>query len=435
MQKAKRYLSALIAAGLVVTAAGCSNSASNGSFKDEPVTLTVLITQSRNYDGLKNMMEKTEKEENIKFDCQVVPDDQYENIVKMRLNSGEAPDLIDMNFPAGLSKYDVEEYCLDLSDQEWAEKLISPQNVTLNGKIYGFPFKQLQGLQGFIYNKDLFDELGLEEPETWDEFLNVCETIKNESDAAPIGFPNEGWVPQILIVDNMTKALGRDGTLEFCEKVLKNEAKWNEVPEFAECIDEYLNLFEKGYVNEDYLSATYDDTLAAIGEGRMAMCFNANMTATSIQESYPDTEIGMFVVNMPVAAESDFVTVNNNTPGMLVNKDSKNMDTVLKVLELWSTPEYADLYFESAPGFPAFPDVNGGELPDYLQKLAEKYVDTDKTFETINTYIGSAESCTSSYLWLYYIDAPSKGMDGQEILDKFQQDYEKYMQESKQPGF
>ena len=54
MQKAKRYLSALIAAGLVVTAAGCSNSASNGSFKDEPVTLTVLITQSRNYDGLKN---------------------------------------------------------------------------------------------------------------------------------------------------------------------------------------------------------------------------------------------------------------------------------------------------------------------------------------------------------------------------------------------
>ena len=51
------------------------------------------------------------------------------------------------------------------------------------------------------------------------------------------------------------------------------------------------------------------------------------------------------------------------TIGFAASKDSKNLDTVKEIFDLWSTPEYADLWFEGNAGFPAFDGVNGGEVP------------------------------------------------------------------------
>ena len=41
-----------------------------------------------------------------------------------------------------------------------------------------------------------------------------------------------------------------------------------------------------------------------------------------------------------------------------------------------------------------------------------------------------------NHLWLYYLDGPAKGnMTGQEMLDKFQDDFFKYMTEQQSEGF
>ena len=44
------------------------------------------------------------------------------------------------------------------------------------------------------YNRDLFDKLGLKEPETYDEFLNICETLKSNN-VIPIAFGNRDKWP------------------------------------------------------------------------------------------------------------------------------------------------------------------------------------------------------------------------------------------------
>lgn len=67
----------------------------------------------------------------------------------------------------------------------------------------------MPGLHGFIYNKDVFDKLGISVPTTWEEFLQVCETIKTKGDGViPIFMPKDFWVPQILMTDNFAKSLG-----------------------------------------------------------------------------------------------------------------------------------------------------------------------------------------------------------------------------------
>ena len=73
---------------------GVASSGGNASQAEGPVELSAMVMQSRNYTGLQKMVAKLAEDENITIDFQVIPDDQFDNILKMKVNSGEAPDII-----------------------------------------------------------------------------------------------------------------------------------------------------------------------------------------------------------------------------------------------------------------------------------------------------------------------------------------------------
>lgn len=400
----------------------------------EKVVVTALIQQSRNFEGLQKMIQKLEEEENIKIDAQIVPDDESLNMIKMKLNSGECPDIIDYNVPAVYDIIDPASNFADMTGEAWTDRLVIPGNVTAkDGKIYGFPFLSVPGLHGFIYNKDVFDKAGVEVPATWDELLAACEKIK-ESGTTPIFMPKDTWVPQILMTDNFAKILGADGCKDFADKILKNETKWSDVPEFAEVLDKYLELYQKGYVNSNFASATYDDAIAAVADGTAAMHFNGDFFATSVLEANPEAQIGMFPISMKEGA--DVITENMSSAGFVAYKNSENLDVVKKIFDLWSTPEYANLYFADRPAFPAFQGVDGGKVPDYLAEINENYIKEGKAIPEFNYYVMTLNPLFESSLYVYYVDAPAKGtMDGKAVMEKFQKDYEQYMKDQGAGGF
>ena len=400
----------------------------------EKVVVTALIQQSRNFEGLQKMIQKLEEEENIKIDAQIVPDDESLNMIKMKLNSGECPDIIDYNVPAVYDIIDPASNFADMTGEAWTDRLVIPGNVTAkDGKIYRFPFLSVPGLHGFIYNKDVFDKAGVEVPATWDELLAACEKIK-ESGTTPIFMPKDTWVPQILMTDNFAKILGADGCKDFADKILKNETKWSDVPEFAEVLDKYLELYQKGYVNSNFASATYDDAIAAVADGTAAMHFNGDFFATSVLEANPEAQIGMFPISMKEGA--DVITENMSSAGFVAYKNSENLDVVKKIFDLWSTPEYANLYFADRPAFPAFQGVDGGKVPDYLAEINENYIKEGKAIPEFNYYVMTLNPLFESSLYVYYVDAPAKGtMDGKAVMEKFQKDYEQYMKDQGAEGF
>lgn len=438
--KLKKIAAVLLSTCMAISMAACSSGAGDSeeaSGQDDTgkaKTITALVQQSRNFDGLQNMIKKLEKEENIKIDVQVVPDDESLNMIKMKLNSGECPDLIDYNVPAIYDIVDPAANFADMSEEEWTSKLKIPENVTADdGKIYGFPFLSVPGVHGFIYNEDVFEKCGVSVPTTWEEFLAACQKIK-DSGVTPIHMPKDTWVPQILMTDNYAKALGADKVEEFSDKIMKNEVKWSDVPEFADVIDKYLELYEKGYINEDFTSATYDDSISAVAEGKAAMHFNGDFFAASVLEANPDANISMFAMSMTDGV--DVMTENMSSAGFVAYKNSDNLDTVKKVLNLWATPEYANLYFEDRPAFPAFEGVEGGEVPEYLQDVNEKFIETGKVIPEFNYSVMDLNPLFESTLYVYYVDAPAKGnMDGKQMMEKFQKDYEQYMKDQGAEGF
>ncbi|WP_110934128.1 ABC transporter substrate-binding protein [Paenibacillus bouchesdurhonensis] len=404
--------------------------------KKNPVKITALIQQSRNFEGLQKMIKKLETDENIIIDAQVVPDAESLNLIKMKLNSGESVDMIDYNIPAVYDMIDPVANFADLSNESWISKLIMPDNIKHeDGKIYGFPFQSVPGIHGMIYNKDVFEQLEIAVPTTWDELLAASEKIKTEGDGiTPIFIPKDSWVPQILMTDNFAKALGVEKTAEFAEKVAKNEMKWTDVPEFQTVIDKYLELYQKGYVNTNFTSAVYDDAIAAVANGKAAMHFNGDFFAASVMDANPEANIGIFQISMTPGI--DVVTANTSSAGFVAYKNSKNLDTVKRVFELWSTPEYADLYFEGRPAFPAFKDVNGGEVPSYLAEIDEKYIQQGKAISEFNAYVMQYNPLFENSLYIYYVSAPATNdLDGKGVMEKFQKEFEQYNKDIGTPGF
>jgi multiple sugar transport system substrate-binding protein len=101
------------------------------------------------------------------------------------IEGGSGPDVIQMNanqphlFANGLANHDqLFDDLLGDQTYEWASGA-----VTVDGVARGVPIFNTGN--AIVYRKDVFEELGLKVPNTWDEYLEVGRTLKNNN--LPVG--------------------------------------------------------------------------------------------------------------------------------------------------------------------------------------------------------------------------------------------------------
>ncbi len=88
----------------------------------EQVTLTFAASQNWILDVDKDLAKKFEEETGIAIDFQLSPDDQYQTIVKSKLNTGEGPDLFMSYSGTKLKDFNPQKNMVDLSGEEWVGK-------------------------------------------------------------------------------------------------------------------------------------------------------------------------------------------------------------------------------------------------------------------------------------------------------------------------
>lgn len=419
-------MSAVLLAGSILS--GCSGKESGQA--GDGGKISALIIQSQNNDGLQQMFAKLEEEKNITVDAQVVPDDQYLNLLQMKQASGELPDVILYNIPHLYNYLDPETELYDFSDEEWVDDLIQPEVSQVDGKQYGFPLKANSGYQCFLYNKDFFDENKLSIPATTEEFEALCETIK-EMDVTPVLLAGDSWVPQIWMTSGYARAMETDAAAEeMTQAILSGEKSFGDYPQMAEVIDYVLSLKDKGYFNDDIATLTWDDAWVELSDQEGAMIMGEAFMIPSNQALFPDTNFGVFNVPLPFD-DKDIISVSGYTSGFAANKDSDNIELVKEMFDAFAAPDYLNLYYKDAPGLPAFEGTEGGELPEDILELYQKHVDAGTMATEMNLQWGSIEPVFSEKLWVYYQEALTKGnMDGREVLDRFEKDVKKYLEEN-----
>lgn len=157
-------------------------------------------------------------------------------------------DVVIVPWPADIRSWGEAGHLMDLSGLIDETKYPSDfvNMVKVDGKLYAVPFK-MWSKPGFWYRKSFFEAHGLTPPKTWDEFINLLETLKGiEGIEAPIASGDGvGWplsdVAEAFIINR--------GSPELQEKLISGEKTFTD-PEVKAVFEELANLLAKGYFSE-----------------------------------------------------------------------------------------------------------------------------------------------------------------------------------------
>ena len=110
---------------------------------------------------------------------------------------------------------------------------------TIDGRVYGFPYSV--EYWPVWYNKQIFSRLGIREPETWDEFIAACETLKAASvdpilHSLQLDWYTVIWFAQLII--------GEDP--DFYRRLCEGRASYAD-PVVRDALGVYAEMLRNGY--------------------------------------------------------------------------------------------------------------------------------------------------------------------------------------------
>lgn len=229
----------------------------------------------------------------IKIETDFIQNAYYTAGIKARLLGGEKLDVFDTWSPSLFAEFLRlgDRIYLDLTSSSFLQDFLpsSLEPVTIDGRIYGVP--EVMHSDGLIYNKQLVDELGLGTPQTWEEFLHLCEALK-AAGTIPIALDSEWWVPQFIFGSILTS----NGADSAWTAKLENGTISASHPLFIDAMTKTKQLVENGYVPDNWLSLKHEQSKDLIGKGKAAMIAAGTWDIPSIVERNPDMDIGFMIV-------------------------------------------------------------------------------------------------------------------------------------------
>ena len=171
----------------------------------EGVTLTVMVHGvSISEDWIELLADTIEDKLGIRSLIELTPGGaEGETIMKSRIASGDMPDITTYNVGALLQALNPEENFVDISNEPFTADIDEgfKMAASVNDKLYGIPLAPAL-VGGWIYNKDIYEELGLEIPTTWDQLMDNCQKAKDAGYTAILGTYGDSWTAQLAVLED-----------------------------------------------------------------------------------------------------------------------------------------------------------------------------------------------------------------------------------------
>lgn len=301
-----------------------------------------------------------------------------DNLVKTRLSTQDMPEVFLYNSGSLFQAIRPAQNLLDLSDEAWVDSLVEsfPPGVTAEGKIYGAPIGAAAG-GAFLYHKPTYEELGLDVPLTWDDFMANCDAISTAGKTAVIQSYAETSTSQIIFLADFHNVATANP--DFAEQYTKNEVGYADDPVAFRSFEKSVQIVDEGFVNEDYVSTTYQQAIeyVATGAGVHYPCLSGALA--EIIATYPDNigDMGFFAVPGD-DAETNGLTIWLPS-GLYVPSFAENPDAAKAFIAFTMSPEGIEVQNSVAP--PTGPYmVQGAELPADVPEAVrdlQTYFDTE----------------------------------------------------------
>lgn len=324
----------------------------------EAVTLTYMASQGWIPEAEIGVGAQFEEETGIHVDYQIIPADQYFTVLQTRLNTGEATDIF--GGQSGVTdliiNYNVEANAVDLSDQEWVERMdpLVLAQATVNGKIYGLTLWDVMGTTWVVnYNKTIFEENNLSVPTTYEEFNSICETLLGVGitpmfEPVAAGWHHVLWFPEL-------GPRYEQATPGLAEMLNANETTFAENSTMLTVLEQLQELYDMGCFGDNALADTTEFTTEALASGQYAMALTNLTGPQAVEQDFPDVSADTFGFFVMPLADNQNLNINPAGPTKFIYSGSEHIDEAKQYFDFLTRPENLQYLIDNNPAMRTLP--------------------------------------------------------------------------------
>ncbi|MGY4688756.1 ABC transporter substrate-binding protein [Salibacterium sp. K-3] len=280
-----------------------------------------------------------EENPDITVQMNTYPSEQYQSNAQQMLRDGSTGDVF-TSFPGSqFETINNAGFFTDLSDESFVDNFAetSLEVGQSGGSQLAIPYQLVFNMP--VYNKGMFEELGIEPPTSWSEYQEMAETLK-ENDITPIAFPGADIGPnQTMNSMMMNNAKNEDvfAQLESGEESLTND--W-----WVSTLEDFQYFNENGYFQEDALGTNQDSAMQMVADEEAAMLATGSYHMASLKDLNEDLELGLLPPITVPEEEVEYEGIHTATFMLAVNKNSEKKEEAKTFIEFLSQPDIASQY-------------------------------------------------------------------------------------------
>jgi len=197
---------------------------------------------------------------------------------------------------------------------------------------------------GIYYNVDLFKELGIEVPTTWEELLAAAQTLKDNGYDGFANASGDTWTIAEIVFMNL--APNYIGGYEGRQAYLKGERCFNDEHSVAafQAVADIAPFFPA-----DQSAITYYDSQQIFLQGEAGMWMGGSWDIPFFESEAPDFEWSVFAVPAP-EGQDQYVTFHLDA-AIGMNAATTHPEEARTFLEWISQPAFAEQFGNLLPGF------------------------------------------------------------------------------------
>ncbi|SDT51841.1 carbohydrate ABC transporter substrate-binding protein, CUT1 family [Paenibacillaceae bacterium GAS479] len=337
-------LSLIIAFSMLLAACsdgtGSNEQAGAKGKKGDKQTINFIHWRGEDTEAFKSIIAKFEKENaDIKVDMTVFSSgDPYANALQAMILSGEGADVFVSAPGAQFNNLLKSQSFEDLSGSPLLENF-TPELIEAgksDGKQYALPYQLVYNVP--VYNKSLFEKLGIQVPSDWDGFLAMCQKLKDNG-ITPILYGYDvspGQLINTLVMNNMPD---KDTFTKFQTGEVKATDPW-----FVKTLEQFKVLVDKGYIQKNATGTKYEGALALFAQEKGAILAAGSYAMATIAKQNPNIEQGLLAPITTSAADMKYEGIHTTTFMLGVNAKSKYKEAATKFIEYLTKPENASEY-------------------------------------------------------------------------------------------
>lgn len=337
-------------------------------------------------------------------------------ILKTRFIREDYPDIIGIGGDSNYSNFLDADLFLDISELEELEQ-VKKSYLQMDKELEFVPQEGAYALPyaanaaGVLYNKEMFQKYGWEIPETWEEFMTLCNEIQS-CGIQPLYFGfKDTWT---CLAPWNALAVGLADS-DICSQVNREETTFKEA--YRETAEKIKALLP--YAEENPYACSYNDACTAFARGESAMYPIGSYAIPQIKSVNPDMKIDSFVFP---ANDSEKENVLNSGIDLqfCVMKNTEQKEAVYEVLRFLYEDEVIQIYLEDQGGIAC--KEGDFSIPSELTGMRE-YIRNDRMADFQDHHYPS-EMSVDAMIQTYLLDESDNSAD--KFLKRFDTEWKRY---------